>query len=124
MTRFNVKTITVNELVEQFVAIAVDQEKAIFDGDTAKFNQLYDQMEEVRKELKSRPGDQCQALLSLYAHANTQVRLRAALATLENEPGAARKVLEGIATSRRYPEAAADALAAIWKLDGRPLVRS
>ena len=40
MTGFNVKTITVNELVEQFVAIAVDQEKAIFDGDTAKFNQL------------------------------------------------------------------------------------
>jgi hypothetical protein len=124
MTRFNVKTMTVDELVEQFVAIAVYQEKAIFDGETAKFNRLYDQMEEVRKELKSRPGDQCQALLPLYAHANTQVRLRAALATLENEPGAARKVLEGIANSRRDPEAAADALAAIWKLNGRPLVRS
>jgi len=81
-------------------------------------------MEEVGKELKSRPGDQSQALLPLYAHANTQVRLRAELATLENESGAARKVLEVIANSRRYPEAAADALAAIWKLGGRPLVPS
>ena len=47
MTQFNVKTMPVNELAERFVAIAVDQDKAIFDEDNAKFNRRYDQMEEV-----------------------------------------------------------------------------
>jgi cytochrome c oxidase assembly protein Cox11 len=122
MTRFNVKMMTVNELVERFVAIAVDQDKAIFNEDTAKFNRLYDKMEEVRNELKSRPGDQRSALLPLYTHTNIQVRLRAALTTMEVVPEAAREVFQKIANSRLYPQAAADALAAIWRLDGRPLV--
>jgi hypothetical protein len=123
MTRLNVKMMTVNELVERFVAIALDQDKALFNEEIAKFNKLYEQMDTVRSELRSRPGDQRSALLPLCSHPNIQVRLKAALTTMETAPEAAREVFQTIANSRRYPQAA-DALAAIWRLDGKPLVRS
>lgn len=122
MTRFNVKNMTVNELVERFVAIALDQDKALFHDEIAIFNKLYCQMNAVRNELKNRPGDQRSALLPLYTHPNVQVRLKAALTTMEVAPEAAREVFEKIAESRHYPQAA-DALAAIWRLDGKPLIR-
>lgn len=122
MTRFNVKTMTVNELVERFVAIALDQDQALFNDEIATFNKLYSQMDAARNELKSRPGDQRSALLPLYTHPNVQVRLKAALSTMEVAPEAAREVFRRIADTHRYPQAA-DALAAIWRLDGWPLVR-
>lgn len=121
MTQCNVKTMTVKELVERFIAIAVGQDKAIFDEDNGKFNRLYDQMEKVRSELKSRPGDQRSALLPLYDHPNIQVRLKAASTTMDVAPEAARQVFQKIYDSRRYPQAA-DALAALWRLDGKPIV--
>ena len=102
MARFNVKTMTVNELVERFVAIALDQDKALFNDEIAKFSKLYGQMDTVRNELKSRPGDQRSALLPLYTHPNIQVRLKAALTTMEVAPEAAREVFEKIADSRHY----------------------
>jgi Domain of unknown function (DUF2019) len=123
MTRLNVKTMTTDELVERFIAIALDQDKALFNDETAKFNKLYAQMDVVRNELKSRPRDQRSALLPLYTHPNIQVRLKAALTTMEIAPEAAREVFQKIADSCHYPQAA-DALAAIWRLDGRPLARN
>jgi hypothetical protein len=121
MRRSDVHAMTVDQLVDRFVAIALEQAKALFNDEISKFNRLYDQMEETRNELKSRPGDHRSALLPLYTHANIQVRLKAALSTMEIAPEAAREVFQKIAASRRYPQAA-DALAAIWRLDGRPLV--
>ena len=121
MTRFNVKTMTVNELVERFVAIALDQDKALFNDEITKFNKLYGQMDAIGNELKSRPGGQRSALLPLYTHPNIQVRLKAALTTMEIAPEAARDVFQKISDSRRYPQAA-DALAAIWRLDGKPIM--
>jgi len=114
---------TVDQLVERFVSIALDQDKALFADEISKFNRLFDQMEDVRNELKSRPGDQRSALLPLYSHPNIQVRLKAALTTTDLAPGAAREVFQKVVDSRHYPQAA-DALAAIWRLDGRPIVRS
>lgn len=72
MTRFDLKTMTVSELTDRFIAIAVEQDKAIFDDDNAKFNRLYDQMEDIRNELKSRPGDQRSALLPLFDPSATE----------------------------------------------------
>lgn len=123
MTRVKVGTMTVNELVERFVAIALDQDKALFNDEIEKCNALYGEMDDVRNELKNRPGDQRSALLPLYTHSNIQVRLKAALTTMEVTPAAARAVFQKIADSRQYPQAA-DALAAIWRLDGKALVRS
>jgi hypothetical protein len=121
MKRSNVAEMTVNQLTDQFVAIALEQDKALFDGETSKFNKLYDQMEAITSELKSRPGDRRSTLLPLYAHPNNQVRLKAAIVTLDIAPEGARAVLQGLADSRRYPQAA-DALTTLRRLDGRPLV--
>jgi hypothetical protein len=123
MRQSNAHSMTVDQLVERFVSIALDQDKALFADEISKFNRLFDQMEDVRNELKSRPGDQRSALLPLYSHPNIQVRLKAALTTTDLAPGAAREVFQKVVDSRHYPQAA-DALAAIWRLDGRPIVRS
>ena len=40
---------------------------------------------------------------------------------MEIAPEAARDVFQKISNSRRYPQAA-DALAAIWRLDGKPIM--
>jgi hypothetical protein len=45
---------TVDQLVERFAAIALEQYEALLDGDYAKYNRLYDQMEQIETELKQR----------------------------------------------------------------------
>jgi len=123
MKRSTVHATTVGRLVERFVAVALEQDTALFNDEIAKFNKLFDEMEDIKNELKSRAGDQRSLLLPHYDRPNIQVRLKAALATMDLSPGAARQVFQKIADSRRYPQAA-DALAAIRRLDGKPLVRS
>lgn len=83
---------------------------------TAKVNRLIKSMWAIQDELKSRPGDQRRALLSLYDHENAQVRLQAARATLAVEPEKARKLIEEIANGRKFPQAG-DAGMTIWNLD-------
>lgn len=118
----NLRQMSVAELVEMFKAIALDQDKAIFDDETARFNMLYAKMDIVRNELKNRSGDQRSSLLPLFDHPNIQVRLKAALTTMDLAPAAAREVFRTIAESRRYPQAA-DALLALSRLDGKPLMQ-
>jgi hypothetical protein len=96
---------TTEELVGRFVRIALDQDKAIRYDDNATFNRLFDQMNAIEEELKGRPGDQRRALIPLYSHLNTQVRLKSAVATLAVAPEAARRELQTIADSRHYPQA-------------------
>jgi cytochrome c oxidase assembly protein Cox11 len=121
MRRTDLHSMTVDQLAEQFVSIALDQDEALFKDQISRFNRLHHQMKDVVNELKSRPGDQRSILLPLYTHRNIQVRLKAARTTIDVAPKAAREVFQKIVDSRRYPQAA-DALAAIWRLDGRPIV--
>jgi hypothetical protein len=103
MERSKLQDMTVDQLVERFTAIAVDQDNAI--DNTAKYNRLFEQMEAVKRELKARDGDQRRALLCLYGHPNAQVRLKAVKATLAVAPERARRMLEIMAQSREYPQA-------------------
>jgi hypothetical protein len=105
MTQLNLKTMTVEQLVNRFADIGVAQDAALLENDVAKYNRLYDQMEAVEHELKSRAGDQRQALLPLYGHQNVQVRLASAKATLAIAPKAARAVLRAIKESKAQPQA-------------------
>jgi len=105
MTRIDVKSMTTEELVNRFVLIAFDQDAAIRHDDNATYNRLFEQMETIKDELRSRPGDQRHALVRLFEHPNIQVRLKSAIATLALVPDAARHVLQGIADSRGYPQA-------------------
>jgi hypothetical protein len=96
---------SVTDLVEHFVAIALAQDKALLWDETNKYNRLYDQMEIVRAELKNRESDQRRALLPLFDHPNAQVRLKAAIATLSVAPELARRVLQSISEKNEYPQA-------------------
>ena len=96
---------SVEQLTERFVAIALDQHEAILMYDNARFNSLFLQMDAVEQELKARHGDQRRALLQLYDHPNAQARLMAAKATLAVAPEAARRLLRTIADSGSNPQA-------------------
>ena len=107
---------TANQLVERFVEIAMAQEKALLMDETATFNRLFDQMQDVVRELQAREGDQRQALLTLYDHPNLQVRLKAVKNSLALAPQSGRRVLEAIANSQEYPQAG-EAGMSLWNLD-------
>jgi hypothetical protein len=101
----NIGSLTVDQLVARFVLVCLNQDQALAGSDVAKFNRLYDEMASIRDELRSRPGDQRRALVTLYDHPVAQVRLQAACETLALAPRAARTVIERIANSKEYPQA-------------------
>jgi hypothetical protein len=115
MNALDVKKLTVDQLVDRFGEIGVAQDKALNEGETDRFNRLYDQKVMIVAELKSRSGDQRYALLRLYDYPNMQVRLNAANATLVIAPERSRNLLKQIAESNFFPQAgdAGMALAAL-----------
>jgi hypothetical protein len=105
MKRTNLPDMTAGELVERFIVIGLDQDKALLRGEDAKFNRLFDEMVAIEQKLRVRDGDQRRELLRLYDHPNAQVRLNAVKATLAVTPESARSKLQAIAGSREYPQA-------------------
>jgi hypothetical protein len=105
MKRTNLDDMTLDQLVERFAAIALDQDRALLRNEISRFNRLYDEMEAIKEDLRTRDGDQRHVLLRLYDHPNAQVRLKAAKATLAVAPEAARRTLQAIVDSREYPQA-------------------
>jgi hypothetical protein len=96
---------TTEDLVQLFAELAVEQDKALLLRAISTVNKIYDKLEAIKSELKSRPGDQRSALLPLYDHENMQVRVKAAKATLAIAPEAARAQLEAIRASGWQPQA-------------------
>lgn len=103
-------------LVERFVAIALAQDHALLEGNTKRFNSLYDEMDAVDAALKARDGDQRSALRPLCRHPNAQVRLKAAISILAVAFDLARETLELIVAQREYPQSA-DARGMLRALD-------
>ena len=116
MTKTNLSEISTGDLVARFAEIACEQDRALLGGEIAKFNRLYDRMQEVSDELKRRPGDQRRALIALFDYPNMQVRLKAAKHTLAIAPAEARAQLQAIADSNWMPQAG-DAGMSLWNLD-------
>src|SRR4051794_29489504 len=106
MKTARLQDMSVTDLVERFVAIALAQDEALRWDEIGKYNRLYDQMEEVKAELKNRASDERHALLPLHTHPNAQVRLKAAIATLAVAPESAGLVLQAISDREEYPQAA------------------
>lgn len=104
-TQSKLTLMSIEQLLRQFVEICLNQDKALLYSDTRKYNRLFDQLAALVEELKRRPGDGRRALVSLYDHANAQVRLQAAECTLAVAPSAARRLIEEIANSKKYPQA-------------------
>jgi hypothetical protein len=116
MKRMPLENMTAEQLVDEFLAIALAQYNAIQMNENAKFNRLYVRMERVRQELKGRLGDQRKALLPLLEHPNAQVRLKTAITTLALAPEASRQTLQTISDRHEYPQAA-DARGMLSALD-------
>lgn len=105
MKNSDLDNLTTAQLVERFAALGIEEDKAVFDDDNAKYSRLYWQMDAVKEELKRRPGDERRALLPLFDHPNLWVRLMAAKGTLAVAPEAARKMLQTIEAWGRQPYA-------------------
>jgi hypothetical protein len=112
----HIQQVPTPDLVARFAVLCVEQDEALLYSAISKLNKLIKQMWAIEDELKSRPGDQRRALVSLFEHENAQVRLQAARATLAVEPAAARSVIESIAQGRKFPQAG-DAGMTIENLD-------
>jgi hypothetical protein len=108
--------LTVDQLVERFVAIGVAQDQALLYDEHKKFNRLFSEMNEVDQELRRRGPEARLALLRLFDHANMQVRLKAAKRTLGVAPEKARQVIEEIKKSQWFPQAL-EAGMTLWSLD-------
>jgi hypothetical protein len=108
--------LTVDQLVERFVAIGVAQDQALLYDEHKKFNRLFSEMNEVDQELRRRGPEARLALLRLFDHANMQVRLKAAKRTLGVVPEKARQVIEEIKKSQWFPQAL-EAGMTLWSLD-------
>jgi Domain of unknown function (DUF2019) len=105
MKRTKFQGVTVDQLMDRFTAIGLDQDRALLRGEHAKFNRLFDEMVAIEEELRTRHGDQRRELIRLYDHPNAQVRLNAMKATLAVAPDFARRMLQALADSREYPQA-------------------
>jgi Domain of unknown function (DUF2019) len=116
MIQQNLQSMTVDQLVERFAALGVEQSKAIDADNNQKYAGLFEQMMNVEKEMKLRSGDQRRALMALYSYPNMQVRLAAAKATLATVPQGARQAIEAIAAST-WPPQCYDARNSLWMLD-------
>lgn len=95
---------SVDQLVDLYTALALEQDNALLGNEIVEVNKLYDRLKEIEVELKGRPGDQRHSLLRLYDHPNPQVRVKAIKATLAVTPKA-RKALQMLANSHEYPQA-------------------
>lgn len=116
MKQASLQSASVDELVQRFAAIALEQDDALLDSNISKVNRLFWQLDAVKSELRARAGDQRRALVRLYNHPNAQVRLKAAKATLAVAPEAARRLVETIAESNEFPQAG-EAGMCIYNLD-------
>ena len=105
MRRAVLSRMTTEQLMQLFAELSVEQDRALLLRVISKVNKIYDKLEAIESELKSRPGDQRSALLPLYNHKNMQVRVKAAKATLAIAPDAARAQLEAIRASGWQPQA-------------------
>ena len=105
MKQCNVQDMSVDQLVDRFAALALEQDTALLRENITRVNQLYYALKDVENELKAREGDQRRALVRLYEHKNPQVRIKAVKATLAVAPDVAHPMLQVIADSREYPQA-------------------
>ena len=105
MNQENFAGMAVDELIATFESIALEQGDALSENDTEKYNRLYDQLSEIKSELKGRDGDQRRVLATLLDHTNPHVRLKSAIAMLAVAPEAAVKALQRIIDDEEFPEA-------------------
>jgi hypothetical protein len=106
MSGVDLKSMSVEELVDRFAKLGIEQDQAQLFSNIPRVNRLYDEIEMIKAVLKSRDGDARKALVALHVHPNMQVRLKAAIATLGVARSSARRVLDDIISAEEYPQTA------------------
>lgn len=96
MTKFDLKRATVEELIERFLALGIEQDKMEMEGFGSRANRAIRARLDVEDELKGRDSDARRLLVRFYEHQNIQVQCNAASATLALFPEKARRKLEQI----------------------------
>jgi len=114
MRKINPSSEAIDELLNRFVALSIEQGKANYVFAIAHSNRLGASLHEISTEIKRRPGDGGRSLLQLFKHKNTQVRFNAATSVSGVFTLQAREILEQIAGSH-------DTLAFDAKMYLRPL---
>jgi hypothetical protein len=70
MNQIKLSDMSTDQLLARFAEIGVAQDEALLDEDYVAFNSLYDQMNEVDRELRTRGQRARLELLRLYNHPN------------------------------------------------------
>ena len=99
MRKINPSSEAIDELLNCFVALSIEQGNANYVFAIARSNRLGASLHEIATEIKRRPGDGGRSLLRLFAHENTQVRFNAATGVSGVFTLQAREILEQIAGS-------------------------
>ena len=105
MTADDLHKMSVHDLVSRFTAAALGQYRADMNFDMKTIKKCVYEMRDITAELRARPGDQRSALLQLYDHPNTRVRLSAARLSFALAPVRARAVIQEIADSKKFSTA-------------------
>lgn len=116
MTGADLSRLSVQQLVDHFTEVTLEQDDALLMDDLRRFRRLFDAMQRIKAELRSRGGDQRRALIGLFNHKNAQVRLHAAIATLAIAPDQAKGVLRRIKDQKEHPQAL-EAGMTLWDID-------
>jgi len=101
----DLRTMGDQQLVQRFRQHALDQESTLWDSNTAKYNRLFDRMQAIEDELRSRGPEARKALLVLLDDPNPWVRYKAAHECLAIARERAMVVLRAIAASHLMPVA-------------------
>ena len=123
MKRIDLRTMSVDQLVERFTEICLAQDDALHNERPAQYNRLYDRTIEVTDELRARGPEARLALVNLFDHPNAQVRLRAAAQSLAVVPERARRVLEVMQQAKEFPQAGSAGMI-LWSLDDGTFART
>lgn len=110
---------TVPELLAQFRNACLAQYDTYLRENTRKYNNLFDFLVAVTRELKRRGVEERRSLLSLLADKNPQVRMQAAKSVYSVAPVEAKACLEAIAATG-LPNVSLSAGMTWWRLEEVP----
>lgn len=100
MKKIDLSKILVEELLDFYIRLSIEQGKAAYVAKTSLVNRLGDELHDISNEIKRRPDDHGRSLLKLFEHSNTQVRFNAAASVSGVFPNEARRVMQTIADSK------------------------
>jgi hypothetical protein len=94
---------SLQELVDRFEQISVEEGNAYADLEIARSNRLTMRRRALLSEMRHRPGDARSLLFRLYDHRHPQVRLNVAKSTYALNPQEARAAMQSIVDSKLFP---------------------